>query len=366
MARVVLLTVLALCILIASAAGYAAYSYDRGMRIDTPHGIREAGYIRIGGIDQWLQIRGQDRRNPVLLWLNGGPGYSTIPDTYVMTPWERQLTIVMWDQRGEGRTFERSGTTVAPTMSIAQMTQDGIEVALYLRQHLQQSKIILLGHSWGSILGVHMIKARPDLFAVYVGTGQVTHLEQQAEAAYPLLIERARSLGNQEALRELTAAGPPPYPPQDPHRWAWVKWANRLDPARETGPAWLSASAHGLSTAAALWNAARQTLSRSDAGADFSQGLMWTSIMAENLPALGLHFDVPIVLIQGTDDRLTVTALVKDYFDHIDAPSKQLVLLPGAGHLGLFRDRERFFDALIAHARPLALAGASTSQPLRT
>ncbi|HEX4267940.1 MAG TPA: alpha/beta hydrolase [Steroidobacteraceae bacterium] len=302
--------------------------------------ISESGYVPIGGIEQWIQIRGDDRDNPVLLWLNGGPGYSTIPETARYRQWESPFTLVMWDQRGEGKTFERSGTSVAPTMTIKRMTEDGIEVAEYLCRHLRKRKIILLGHSWGSILGIHMIKLRPDLFSAYVGTGQIVELERDAEAAYPLLIERARTLHNTLALKQLEAVGPPPYP-DSPKKWVWISWANALDPmpprqpqttrpARENAPAYLAE------------------------GADFSQGLMWNSIMSDDLPKLGLDFKVPIFFIQGARDDLSVTALGHQYWRSIRAPEKKFIVLPGAGHLAIFRARAAFLRQLVKWVRPVA------------
>ena len=334
-------------VLVAGAfAAFCAHAYRDELHIDAATGIDEEGYVKIGGIDQWIQIRGRDRRNPVLLWLSGGPGFSTIPNTYALRDWEKHFTVVMWDQRGEGKTFDRSGTSVAPTMTIGRMAKDGIEVTQYLQQRLHTGKIILLGHSWGSILGVHMAHMRPDLFAAYVGTGQVTHLEKQAQAAYPLLVERARSLGNKTAEEQLVAAGPPPYPEQGLKKWTWVYWANQLDakdPPRQRF------------SFGALWWLAGVVLRQGNQGADFSQNLMWTSIMKEDLPSLGLHFDVPVVFIQGAEDRLTVTALAKDYFDRIDAPSKRFVLIPGEGHLAIVFGHHEFLRALENVVRPIAL-----------
>ena len=127
--RIAAFAIAAVIALVAMVAAYGAWAYAREMAIDTPNGINEAGYVRIGGVDQWIQIRGADRRNPVLLWVNGGPGLSVIPNTPLYPGWEKYFTVVMWDQRGAGRTFEKYGTSLVPTMSIARMTQDGLEVA---------------------------------------------------------------------------------------------------------------------------------------------------------------------------------------------------------------------------------------------
>jgi pimeloyl-ACP methyl ester carboxylesterase len=254
----------------------------------------------------------------------------------------------MWDQRGEGKTFERSGTSVANTMTIDRMAKDGIEVAEYLRKRLHKDKIILLGHSWGSFLGIHMIRQRPELFATYVGTAQAVGLEKDYEAAYPLLLARARTLHNVQAEQELLAAGPPPYDNSN-RKWVVARWGNALDP-RPT-------NVNPAPSAGMPWASVRRTFLAPRylaAGADFSQGLMWDTMLRDDLPALGLDFGLPIVFIQGTEDRLTVTALAKEYFDQIIAPGKQFILLPGDGHLAILRDPDGFLRELISHVRPLA------------
>jgi pimeloyl-ACP methyl ester carboxylesterase len=299
-------------------------------------GIHEARYVRIGGIGQWIQIRGDHRSNPVLLWLSGGPGLSTIPSTPAYRSWEKVFTVVMWDERGEGKTFEQSGKSVAPTMTIDRMTDDGIEVAEFLCRHLHKRKIVLLGHSWGSILGIHMIRRRPDLFSAYVGTGQVVELERDAEAAYPLLIQRAKDVHNTAAEKQLEDVGPPPYP-DSPKKWIWIRWANLLDPGQHGGG--------GGTQPAYLMQ-----------GAIWSQRLMWNSILHDDLPALGTNFQVPIFFIQGAEDRLTVTRLARVYFDEIRAPQKQFVVLPSVGHLAIFTARDAFFRVLVARVLPVALA----------
>lgn len=299
-------------------------------------GIHEARYVRIGGIEQWIQIRGDHRSNPVLLWLSGGPGISTIPSTSMYRSWEKAFTVVMWDERGEGKTFEQSGKSIARTMTIDRMTDDGIEVAEFLCRRLHKRKIVLLGFSWGSILGIHMARRRPDLFSAYVGTGQVVELERDAEAAYPLLVQRAKDVHNTAAEKQLEGVGPPPYP-DSPKKWIWIRWANALDAGHHGGG--------GGAQPAYIMQ-----------GAMWSQALMWNSILYDDLPALGTNFDMPIFFIQGAEDHLAVTGLARVYFDEIHAPQKQFVVLPSVGHLAIFTARDAFLRVLVARVLPVALA----------
>ncbi len=167
--------------LLIAAFGYRAWrQHDNALAyaITAPQGVEEASFVPIGAIDQWIAIRGEDRANPVLLYLHGGPGRSSTPLAPALRSWEKHFTVVMWDQRGAGKTFGRNGTDEQP-MTVARMVDDGIEVTEYLRRHLDKKTIVLLGHSWGTELGVLMAKQRPDLFSAYVGTGQVVSIAEK-------------------------------------------------------------------------------------------------------------------------------------------------------------------------------------------
>jgi pimeloyl-ACP methyl ester carboxylesterase len=216
--RVAKFTAALLAVLIAVAIcavlSYRAYRQHvtaDAIAIHSPNGIEEAAYVRIGGIDQWIQIRGQDRNNPVLLCVHGSPGGTWLPLTALFVPWEKEFTVVQWDQRGAGKTLESTGASVADTMSVDRMTQDGIEVAEFLRAHLHKDKIVLLGHSWGSLLGVHMARRRPDLFHAYVGTGQVSSMPRSLQISYAQLLERARKADDSRAVMQLEKSGAPPF-----------------------------------------------------------------------------------------------------------------------------------------------------------
>ncbi|MBL8629173.1 MAG: alpha/beta hydrolase, partial [Rhodospirillaceae bacterium] len=343
--KVSLYALTALVVIVVAGLGYANRAYTDALKIADPPGIVWADYVPIGGIAQWVQIRGQNRENPVVLWLNGGPGFTTIPQTLFAKGWEQDFTLVMWDQRGEGLTYAKSGQTVADTMTIDHMTDDGIAVAEFLRSKLGKQKIILLGHSWGSILGVHMVRKRPDLFQLYVGTGQVTSLKQAVATGYTMVQDAARSANNEKALADLEEVGPPPYAEIE-KTWVPIKWANELDPRPQlTGrPSW-----------AAIWALVGMASPTNLAGLQFSGERLLGQMLDDDIEGTSSSFDVPVVFIQGAGDMVTPTVLSKAYFEKIAAPYKAFHVIDGAGHLALMRNSRQFIDIVKAEV-PRAVA----------
>lgn len=149
----------------------------------------------------------------MLLFLYGGPGDATNPWGYAaFRSWLKYFTVVQWDQRGSERTFRRNGAASASTITPDRMAQDGIELAGWVKKKLHKDKIVLVGHSWGSVLGFLMVKARPELFYAFIGTGQVAaEFARSSAVAYTALVERASCEGNSQVLAELKEVGPPPY-----------------------------------------------------------------------------------------------------------------------------------------------------------
>jgi len=152
-------------VLVASGIFYRVYRHhqiDVAIRIDPTRGIDEETFAPIGGIDQWVSMRGENRENPVVLLLHGGPrmASSFLPRNYFAS-WTRDFTVVRWDQRGAGRTYGRSGP-LTQGITVDRMAQDGVEVAEFLRAKLHKRKIVLVGLSWGSMLGAKIAHTRPD------------------------------------------------------------------------------------------------------------------------------------------------------------------------------------------------------------
>jgi pimeloyl-ACP methyl ester carboxylesterase len=317
--------------------------------INSVKGIDEEAFVPIGGIDQWITIRGQDRANPVLLFLHGGPGDVTNPWTFAMfAPWEEQFTVVQWDQRGAGKTFGRNGAGIGPTMTMDRMVQDGVEVADYLRHHLNKKKIIVVAHSFGSIIGLRMVRARPDLFCAYVGTGQVADETRNYYAAYDALMQNARAVGNHEAIADLTRVGPPPYKSGDGYRTQW-KWANKFE-----GADVFLYSRLGLTLVAP--GSSVRDINMSDDGQALSGDRLVSQATTQTPAGLGLDFAIPMFFFQGAEDFTTPTALAHQYLDALKAPQKAFVPIEGGGHFAVFMKPDLFLKELITRVRPLAAA----------
>jgi pimeloyl-ACP methyl ester carboxylesterase len=315
--------------------------------ISSAQGVDEASYIAIGGIEQWVTIRGEDRSNPVLLVLHGGPGDVTNPWTFAFfAPWEKYFTVVQWDQRGAGRTLRKSGEGVAPTITVARMTQDGIELAEYLRRHLGKDKILVVGHSFGTILELGMVRARPDLFYAYVGTGQVADEVKNYSAAYDALLQKARATGNQQATDELKRVGPPPY--SDGRGYGVQrKWSNKFEGAYEFlyGTIGIALMAPGGSV---------QDINDWFDGQILSGERLFEQTRSQGPKELGLEFSLPMFVFEGDEDFTTPTALAREYVESMKAPHKEFVPIHG-GHFVMFMHSDEFLQELIKRVRPLAV-----------
>jgi len=318
----------------------------RNYAITTPNGIDEATYVKIGGIDHWITIRGEDRTNPVLLFLHGGPGDAINPWGYAaFRSWLKYFTVVQWDQRGAGRTFGRNRGSSA-SITPDRMIQDGIELSELLKKKLRKDKILLVGHSWGSVLGFFMVKARPDLFQAFVGTGQVAaDFSRSSAMAYAMVLERATREGNKQAIQELKEVGPPPF--KDEKGFGTLhKWAMQFE-----GADVFLASALGFAFTAPGYSVN-----------DINDWFDGQRISGEHLEPyfgeldrklIGGELGVPVIVIEGSDDYTTPPSLAKTYLDSLKAPHKAFVTIEGAGHFAVFTKQEDFLRVLRAQLSSL-------------
>jgi pimeloyl-ACP methyl ester carboxylesterase len=315
--------------------------------------VRRAMFVPLGGIDQWISIRGENGANPVLLVVHGGPGEAQWPQAEVYRPWEKSFTVVQWDQRGAGHTFGRYGTNT-PDVTLDRISKDGVELAEYLCRELGKKKIIVLGHSWGSLVATRMVQMRPDLFAAYVGTGQVASWMAIVNIQYDLLLAKARKDGNQATVKELEAIGRPG--PTNGDHWGFLGKYNFGSLWAPSDQEWLK---HLRSQAAELKAREPEQFKNLEDGMQFTGEHVVPDQIATDLPKTSCDIHSAYFVIQGQDDVITPTQAAIDYFKCIRAPRKELILIPNAGHFAFMTAPEQFLGALTSKVRPVAVASGA-------
>jgi pimeloyl-ACP methyl ester carboxylesterase len=306
--------------------------------------VAEEGFVTIGGIDQWVSIRGGDSDAPLMLYLHGGPGEAMSPFQDLFVPYEQDFLVALWDQRGAGKTYARNGRDTTPRMDPDQFLRDGIELAELLRRRWNKRKIVLVGQSWGAALGIRMAKQRPDLFHAYVGTGQPVSvkLTELAQERYARRVLGAK--GDNAGLEALDAVVKLPL--SDPKRRSATR---KLDFGPED----------------------QKFLSREDAFmgpkpwpktgevADWIGGYLFTSdILVPKLFAgsdivddIGYEFPLPICIIQGKDDHICPTEVARQYLLKMHAPAKAFAEIEG-GHFACLTNPDAFKAALHRYVSP--------------
>lgn len=347
---ILLVLVLALAALVAGILGYRQIKRVRNaalMRITTPNGIDEQGFVRIGGLDQWISIRGDDRDNPVVLELHGGPGASTLIFGARTRAWERHFTLVRWDMRGAGKTFGRSGADGQGEMSFAQLYQDALEVTRHVRARLGVDRIILVGNSFGSVFGLRLARQHPELYCAYVGTDQNISDAGRDSSTYQALLARLRTAGKHRDVATVEGMGP------DRRSWNTHQWAAFAKLTATSDP--FTFDTMKTVVIRSLWFSPRHSLRDMRhylGGMTFSEKLGPQTTLFDDW-ADGTSFAVPFFIFQGDRDAVTPPAAAKRFFDDVQAPVKDFALIRDASHFASFRHPEQFLDLMLTRVRPV-------------
>jgi pimeloyl-ACP methyl ester carboxylesterase len=307
--------------------------------------LSERVFVEINGIRQGMIIQSRDPSNPVLLFLHGGPGMPTFfLNTTHPTGLEQHFTVVWWEQRGAGISFDSS---IRPeTMNVDQLIDDTIAVTHYLRDRFGQQKIYLLGHSWGSYLGIQVASKSPDLFHAYISMGEVVYQLRSEVAAYAYLLDAYRARGDTAMVQRLEAA---PVSMADSLSDAWMRirdeamhklgvGTTRDMPSVITGiflPVWYS-RAYTLSEKFAIWR-----------GKAWSRSILWEEILNTNLSVLVVRLDLPAYFWVGRHDYTTNYHLVRDFFLQLNAPLKGFYTFEDSAHSPLFEEPGRAINILL-------------------
>jgi len=298
--------------------------------------LNEAQYVLIGGVPQWVTIKGKDCSNPIVLMVHGGPGNPlSMYHDCLFEDFEENFTIVHWDQRGSGKTylaqFEAEELTLDMItnnkLSVDLLVKDGLEVSDYIRNRLGQEKIIISGSSWGSFLATKMVHAAPNKFYFYVGLSQLVNGNKNYAESYKKVKKIAVERGDKAALDILNKMGPPSW--SHPSSFGKLRRIiRRYESETANNPV--------------EWEVSKEYLEYSDSRYSlFSEEFSFLKFIGLNgdgmindvvLDECCTHLKIPIYIIQGQKDLLTVPEVTKEFFDEIAAPDKEYIQIENSGH----------------------------------
>lgn len=322
-------------------------------KIVTPVGVQETFEVTLGGARQVVNVRGSDRANPILIFVHGGPASVEMPIAWsFQRPWEDYFTVVQWDQRGAGRSYPLNDPkTLAPTLKLDRYRDDAIELIEVLRSKYGKRKVVLLGHSWGSIVGLSVAATRPDLLHAYVGVGQVIDFRENERISHDMVLAQARHAGNAEAVSELESIRP--YPGRGAFdlkkleiERKWSIYYGGLAAYRQNADFYFRAARLSPEYTAAdrkAW----------DDGSAFTMTTMFPKLADISFEKLR-EVKVPVFMFLGRHDTTTPSPIAAAWLDRLKAPAKATIWFEHSAHLPMIEEPGRMFSALLDNVRPLA------------
>ncbi|WP_447729254.1 alpha/beta fold hydrolase [Pseudoxanthomonas suwonensis] len=329
-------------------------------RIVAPGGVQEAYEVEVNGVRHWVNVRGQDRDNPLLLFVHGGPASPVIPTLWqFQRPLEEYFTIVHYDQRASGRTFRLNPPeAVEGTIKVQQYVDDAIALAEHLRQRYGKRKLVLAAHSWGTVVGMHAALQRPDLFHAYVGMGQVIHVRTNERLSFEYGLARARAEGNAAAVAEMESIAP--YPGDAPLTRdriviarKWPQYYGGLSAFRDNSD-WFF---QGPRLSPDYDDADRCAI---NAGNVFTLGRLLDEFLEVDFRGVR-EFPIPVVMFMGRHDYTTPSGPTAEWLRQVRAPYRHGEWFERAAHMIPWEEPGHTLAALLQHVRPAAVEGERTA-----
>ncbi len=312
--------------------------------------IAEERRITLGGVGQYVLIRGRNRAAPLLVNVHGGPGMSERAlYRFHNAVLEDHFVVVYWDQRGAGKSFDRA--LDPETLTIARMSADLTELVDLLRAEFGRDQVLLVAHSWGTVLALEHLARRPETVAAYIGIGQVTNQLESEKQGYRWLMGEAEARGHRRAVAALQALGPPPWTAAQ--LLEQRDWLYKLDGFYAEPPSPLRYIRQVLSTPETGW---------ADIGPMF-RAMPWSiaHLWAENqgYDAFARHkaLGAPIFLMLGRHDHAVSPTLAAAWLAALDAPHKEAIWYDTAGHMVPAEDPAAFNRDVLRIARDVGLTG---------
>jgi pimeloyl-ACP methyl ester carboxylesterase len=331
-------------------------------QIVSPEGLQAIETVRIGGIDQVMSIRSHDLRNPVLIYLHGGPGFVEMPlDWWWNRGWDEYFTVVHWDQRNAGKTFSASGPNDPALLTVDRYQRDAEEVVQWARARFGKGKVFVLGHSWGSLLGLRLAAAHPDWLHAYIGMGQATDGPESERRGWAWTLRQAQADSNAAAVQELQSIAPYAQGTRTiPVRAVLIqrKWLNHYG-----GAAWRRRGGDFEAAAIKLSpEYSDEDVRNAFKGQPPVTEALLPTILSTDLSAMRT-LEVPLVLLLGRHDMNVSSEVAAEWFETVRAPSKRLVWFERSAHHVTSEEPGKLLHTLITVARPIAAKAGDVAPP---
>jgi pimeloyl-ACP methyl ester carboxylesterase len=323
-------------------------------RITAPNGLQESYALRVGGVEQWIYVRGQDRANPMILFIHGGPASPLSPTLWqFQRPMEEYFTFINYDQRGAGKTYLTvNPDSISDTIRIDQYVRDAIELADKLKQKYGAKKLILMAHSWGTVVGLRAARERPDLFYAYVGIGQVINTRENERLSFKYGLEQARKANNIEAIRELESIAP--YPGDRPITRERIVIARKWPQYYGGLTAYRHESAYFFFAPLLSPEYEKEDIAAIDQGNVFTLGRILPEFVSVDYSSIK-DFPIPVVMFMGRHDYTTPSQPTSEWLERVRAPYKRGVWFEHSAHMIPWEEPGKMLMTLINDVRPLAV-----------
>ena len=309
--------------------------------IEAENSVADLIKINIGGFEQWVLIRGESINKPILLFLNGGPGTTNIgiaADTQKQL--EKNFIVVNWDQLGAGLSYNKSIPKEA--MTIEKMIEYTKELIQYLLNRFEKKKVYLVGHSWGSLLGILTAKRYPEYIEKYVGVSQVIGGEETEKLCYAYCLRKATASNDSRALKKLKELKEPPYDD-------WMKGLQvRSALSNKFGASVKNGGLANLYMKRILKSKEYKLIDiyKFMAGFSFSLKHLWPEVMKINIFEEVDSLSIPVYFFLGKYDYSAPSSLAEAYFEKLNAANKQLIWFENSAHMCNLEEQVKFITNL--------------------
>jgi proline iminopeptidase len=333
---------------------HATAIIDSFRKIVSPEGVDERLEIPIGGTQQWISVRGRDRRNPIMLMIHGGPASPEMQTSWTWQgDWEDYFTVVQWDQRGSGKSYSANDPgVIGPTLSLKRISEDAGEVVQYLRHRYGKDKVFVIGHSWGSLVGLTLAHEHPEWLYAYIGMGQVINGKDNERVGYELTTQLAQARHNTTAINELKSIAP--YPETDGSVPVAKIMLERKWSVSFGGLAYDRKGLDFYSDLAELSpDYSLADVAAIDKGAELSLPRLLPDLLNFNFTDV-VRYKCPIFMFEGRYDLTTPSEVTAAWFKRVQAPKKGFVWFENSAHMIEVEEPGRVLVHLVEDVRPMA------------